>query len=331
MTEQLTDRFGRRIEYLRVSVTDRCNYRCFYCMPDEGAPCIDSEAVLSESELARVVRLFGELGVRRVRLTGGEPLVRRSLDAIVRRLRNETAVSDLSLTTNGHLLDRHAHDLRGAGLGRVNISLDTLNPKTFARITGRNALGRVIAGIDAALDAGLAPVRLNTVVMRGVNDGEIETLLDFAVDRGVQLRFIETMPVGAAGSASVRQHMPAEAVLRRLRAHCGEDLIPVTTDKGAGPARYYQLGPGPVRVGVISAVSQHFCDACNRVRLTASGDLVLCLGQEHAVPIGRLLRSGESDAGVKQATVTGIGRKPWSHQFGAASESVLRPMNVTGG
>lgn len=329
---ELIDSFGRRIEYLRLSVTDRCNYRCFYCMPHKGACFGNSKDFLTNDELARLVRLFAELGVRRARLTGGEPLVRRDLAELTGAIGGLPGIDDLSLSTNGQLLGRYAQPLRRAGVKRVNISLDSLDPAVFARVTRSGDLGVVLHGIDAALAAGMAPVKLNMVVMKGINDREIETMFEFATARGLDLRYIETMPVGPQAGASMACHYPAALILERLRRHAGAGLVPAKGSKGAGPARYYQIGSGPAKVGVISAVSRHFCAGCNRVRLTATGELVFCLGHSDRVSLRELLRRGCPDADLKAAIRAAIARKPRRHDFlpdGAGTVSL--PMSRVGG
>ena len=325
----LQDSFGRRVEYLRLSVTDRCNYRCFYCMPEEGIKLEPHTHMLRSGEMARLVRLFVELGVRKVRVTGGEPLVRRNLSGLIAELAALAGLEDLSLTTNGDQLVRFAADLAAAGLQRVNVSLDSLDPATFREITRGGDLGHVLDGIDRALEVGLAPVKLNMVVMAGYNDGEIEAMVDYATARGCHLRFIETMPVGISGAGTMNLYYPAEAILDRVRAHCGGELEPLTGVRGGGPAHYFRAGEGTV--GVISAMSRHFCDDCNRVRLTAKGDLVLCLGREEAVPLGHLLRDGADDAALRQAIIDAIARKPQGHGFTASGAHGAVPMSVTGG
>ncbi len=328
----LVDSFGRRIEYLRVSVTDRCNYRCVYCMPAAGVPHGRHEEYLRHEETARLVRLFAELGVHKVRLTGGEPLVRRGIVDLAGLIGRIPGITDLSLSTNGHLLERHAAALKAAGVTRVNISLDSLDPEAFARITRGGDLTHVLRGIEAALATGMAPVKLNMVVLKGVNDHEIEPMLDFALARGAHLRFIETMPVGEAGIQGMEHYYPAEAILARLRKKAGAELIPVKGAPGAGPARCYRIGAGPATVGVISAMSRHFCEGCNRVRLTAKGELVLCLGEDQRVSLGAVLRAGASDADLKNLIVGAIGQKPERHYF--AGQGACHPvhrMSVLGG
>ncbi len=329
---RLVDPFQRVIRYLRVSVTDRCNYRCFYCMPSQGMVWEERSEFLTFEELTRVIRLFTELGVDRVRLTGGEPLVRRGILDFVRGLSALPGLKDLSMSTNAHLLAEQADALRAAGVRRVNISLDSLDPEVFRRITRNGDLEAVLAGIDAALAAGMEPVKLNMVVMKGLNDGEIEAMFDFAAARGADLRYIETMPVGEAGIDGTGRFMPAVEILERLRRHAGAELVPVPDRRGAGPARYYQVGDGPARVGVISALSRHFCDDCNRVRLTARGDLVLCLGQEDRVNLRDSLRGGLDDDGMKELIRAAIARKPRSHDFTRDRQRVaLRHMSSLGG
>ena len=311
----LIDRFGRRIEYLRVSVTDRCNYRCFYCMPAEGVTFGHHQDFLSYEDLTRLIKLFSELGVYRVRLTGGEPLVRRHLHRLAEMIGQLPAITDLSLSTNGHLLARFATQLKQAGVSRVNISLDSLDPENFHRITRGGDVNRVVNGIDAALAAGMDPVKLNMVVMKGVNDHEIESLLDFSLERGVDLRFIETMPVGEAGVGSMSHYYPATNILKRIRQRYGSALIPVTGNKGAGPARYYRVGASTMKIGVISAISRHFCAGCNRVRLTAKGELVLCLGKNDRVSLREAVRGGDDDNEIKRLILKAIAQKPERHEF----------------
>lgn len=329
---ELIDSFGRRIEYLRVSVTDRCNYRCFYCMPASGVAHGTHAEFLRHEELARLVRLFAELGVHKVRLTGGEPLVRRGIVDLAGLIGRIPGITDLSLSTNGHLLERHAAALKAVGVARVNISLDSLDPDTFARITRGGDLRAVLRGIEAALGTGMAPVKLNMVVMKGINDHEIETMLEFAVARGIDPRYIETMPVGPQASDGMAHHYSVALILDRLRRHAGAELVPAKGGRGAGPARYYQIGSGPVRVGVISAVSRHFCAGCNRVRLTASGDLVLCLGHNDRVSLRTPLRNGFSDEVLQEVICAAIARKPERHDFLVAGREIVAiPMSALGG
>lgn len=329
--DRLIDRFGRRIEYLRVSLTQRCNYRCFYCMPGDGRARDGQGALLTDDELVRLVANFSQLGVHKVRLTGGEPLLRRNLPDLIARLHGEAEIHELSLSTNGHLLAAQAHELAGAGLHRVNISLDSLNPVTFARITRTSALHRVLRGVSVAQDAGLSPIKINMVVIKGVNDGEIEEMLDFALDMGLELRFIETMPIGSAGIDGMRHFYPQEDILRRLRAY-GDGAMIQAAARGSGPARYYRFRDSGAKVGIISATSQHFCATCNRVRLTADGDLALCLGNEGRLSLRKVIRGGRSDRELKRIIRNAIDLKPERHHFNERpEETVLVRMNVLGG
>lgn len=311
----IIDSFGRSIDYLRLSVTDRCNYRCFYCMPEAGLPLDSHHDFLDYEELTRLVRLFSEMGVHKVRLTGGEPLVRRNLVALAEMINALPEITDLSLSTNGHLLDRFALPLRLAGIRRVNISLDSLDANSFARITHGGDLDRVIRGIDAACDAGMEPIKINMVVMKDINEHETEAMLDFAVQRDVQLRFIETMPVGTAGNTSMGHYYPADEILKRVRQYFRTELIPVKPKQGAGPARIYRVGATNVCVGVISAISRHFCAGCNRVRLTARGDLHLCLGQDNSISLRDALRNNNNDEDMKKIIRNAIAQKPRQHNF----------------
>ncbi len=328
----LADSFGRRISYLRVSVTDRCNYRCFYCAPPEGIRGTPHREVLRHEETARIVRVFAGMGVENVRLTGGEPLVRRNVLELVRMIAAVPGIRDVALSTNAHLLAGQAGALKAAGLSRVNISLDTLEPETFRCITGGGGdLERVLAGVDAALAAELTPVKLNMVVMRGINDHEIERMVEFAVARGADLRVIETMPIGGPGNDRTDHYYPVSSILERVQRHFGGELVPVSPGRGAGPARYFQVGDGPVRIGVISAMSRHFCDTCNRVRLTARGDLVFCLGKDDFVPLRDGLRAGWSDEDLELRIREAMLRKPMQHDFGKPGQAPRHAMSTLGG
>jgi len=326
---ELIDSWARRVEYLRLSVTDRCNYRCVYCMPDVGFTLEPRVNLLRSEELLRLVSLFAEFGISKLRITGGEPLMRRNLSTLVADIAALPGIEDLSLTTNGERLAAVAGELAAAGLRRVNVSLDSLDPQTFSQVTRGGDVGHVLAGLEQALAVGLTPVKLNMVVMGGVNEHEIEAMLDYATERGFDLRFIEMMPVGSTGAGAMQRYYPAERILERVREHCGEELVPITEKRGGGPANYYRAGQGTV--GVIRAISRHFCADCNRVRLTAKGDLVLCLGNEGAVPLGRMLRDGADDAALREAILAGIARKPQGHEFMADGTASGVSMNVTGG
>ena len=317
----LTDSFGRTIRYLRVSVTDRCNLYCTYCRLTTEKIVPNHKNTLTSEEIIRLVRLFVELGVERIRLTGGEPLLRRNIVGLVRELAAIPGLQELSLSTNALLLERYAIPLREAGLQRVNISLDSLDPDTFSQLTkAGNSLPAVLAGIKAAARAGLYPIKVNMVVMRGVNAHEIPAMVLFAKEQGLVLRFIETMPIGEAG-LNVSQHfMPAEEILESIRTHLGALLTPVQpssqrVQQGAGPARYFLVSKTGAEVGIISARSQHFCDSCNRMRLTSQGALVYCLGQEDQMDLKTPLRQGASDEQLKTYIRQAVDLKPERHGF----------------
>ena len=330
---ELIDPFNRRIEYLRVSVTDKCNYRCGYCMPEQGVhPEGRHTEYLDYDELARIIQAFVELGVQKVRITGGEPLVRKHLDQLVSQISPLDGLKEIALSTNAHHLAREAEKLQQAGITRVNISIDSLNFQRFKNITRGGDLEKVLAGVDAALAVGMTPVKFNMVVMKGTNDDEIEAMVDYGIEKGVEVRFIETMPIGPAGISMMDQHYPAEKILQRVKVHVGQDLIPVQSRSHDGPSRNYLIAGTDAKIGVISAVSQHFCETCNRVRLTAKGVLALCLGQEDAVDLRTPLREGISDEGLKDLIREAITHKPERHFFNENVHNIqFREMVSLGG
>lgn len=332
MTE-LIDPFNRKIEYLRVSVTDKCNYRCGYCMPEQGVhPEGKHTEYLDYDELARIIRAFVRLGVAKVRLTGGEPLVRKNLHQLVEKISPLEGLEEIALSTNAHHLEREAERLKKAGVTRVNISIDSLRSQRFNHITRGGDLEKVLAGVDAALAVDMRPVKFNMVVMKGTNDDEIEAMVDYGIEKGVEVRFIETMPIGPAGISMMDQHYAAEKILQRVRNHVGNDLIPVQSRSHDGPARNFKIVGTDAKIGVISAVSQHFCETCNRVRLTARGLLALCLGQEDAVDLREPLRSGVSDEELKQIIQEAITHKPERHFFNENVHNIqFREMVSLGG
>ena len=325
--KNLTDPFGRQIEYLRVSVTDRCDLRCSYCMPKGFSDYTEPDDWLRFDEIERVVRAFVDMGGRRVRLTGGEPLVRRNLPELARRLSALDGLADLSLSSNCTRMYRMAEALRKAGVQRLNVSLDTLDPQRFREITG-GRLDKVLAGIEAARDAGFAPIRINTVVMKGVNDTAIGQILDYSARRGFTLRLIETMPMGDTGRDALGRFVDLQKVKDQLEKDY--ELIPDVLP-GGGPARYYRLAGTDMRIGFITPLSQHFCEACNRVRLTVDGTLHMCLGQEHAYPLRELLRAGVTDEELCGHITAALALKPERHEFREKPEKVIRFMSMTGG
>jgi cyclic pyranopterin phosphate synthase len=287
---RLTDAFARPIEYLRVSVTDKCNLRCVYCMPEGGLPWLERDEILSYEEIAQIVRAAASVGVRAIRLTGGEPLLRRNLERLVAMLADTEGIDDIALSTNALLLEEQVAALARAGLRRVNISLDTLDPARFESIARRPGLDRVLRGIDAAIAHGLHPVKINCVVMRGRNDDEVVAFAELSRRLPVNVRFIETMPVVEYAQAQREEYVPADELLEKLRAV--DDLRPVDGPLGNGPARYFAFAGAAGTIGVITPMSHDYCNRCNRIRLTADGRLRLCLFGDHHIDLRAPLRGG---------------------------------------
>jgi GTP 3',8-cyclase len=291
------DALGREVRDLRISVTDRCNFRCAYCMPFDRYEWIRKEEILTFEEITRLAALFLELGVEKIRLTGGEPLLRHDLEKLVAGLAPLPGLKDLCLTTNGSLLAGKAALLAAAGLKRLNVSLDTLDEDKFARLSGRNHLASIIAGLLAARDAGLHPVKINVVVQRGVNDDEIPALVDFASVNGFAVRFIEFMDAGNANDWKSEKIVPKQEILRSVAAH--RPLRAEGAERGSAPAAEYLFEDGRDRIGIIASVTEPFCRSCNRARLTADGKLVTCLFSDQGHDLRGLLRSGAADADIK--------------------------------
>ena len=323
----LIDPYGRRIEYLRLSLTDKCNLRCFYCMPKGFKDFEDKEDWLTFDEIERVIKAFTELGVDRVRLTGGEPLIRKNIDQLALRLTSLPGLNDLSLSTNAVLLESQADKLHQAGISRINVSLDTLNPERFRQITG-GELQAVIDGLMAAKQAGVSPIKINMVAMKGINDDEFEDMVEFCLAHNFTLRFIETMPMGATADDATDHYLDLQAVKKRLSE--SYELIPGVMP-GGGPARYVQVKNTDLRIGFITPISQHFCETCNRVRLSVDGVLYLCLGQDDKVELRPLLRNGISNDELKKVLVDAIALKPERHEFTEKPQQVVRLMSMTGG
>lgn len=323
----LVDAFQRRIDYLRVSVTDRCDLRCSYCLPQGFNGFEEPAHWLTQAELVRLVRIFAGLGVGKIRLTGGEPLLRRGIVDIARDLAALPGVRDLSLSSNGTQLARHAQALREAGVSRLNISLDSIDAGCFSRITGRDCLADVMAGLVAAKAAGFAPIKLNMVVMADCNLDQIEGMVRFALTEGYLLRLIEPMPIGATGQSMNPANLTeiGTALAQRF------GLLPEILPHSHGPARYWHHPATGASLGVITPLSQHFCAACNRVRLTVDGTLLLCLGQEHQLALGSMLRAGADDGEITAAIRQAIALKPERHEFLDAPGKIVRFMAQTGG
>jgi cyclic pyranopterin phosphate synthase len=332
------DDFGRAINYLRVSVTDRCNLRCVYCMPPEGVEKQSHRDILRYEEMALIVRAAAELGISKVRLTGGEPLVRLGLPDFVRMIADIPGIDDLSLTTNGTLLARYAADLAAAGLDRVNISLDTFRPDRFAQITRCGRLEDVWAGIAAAEAAGLVPIKVNVVVVRGLNDDEVADFARRTVSDGWNVRFIELMPIGASADWDGDGSVPIPEIRARIEAKFGL-LSEVHGPRGNGPARYYQIDGSTGTIGFIGALSDHFCSRCNRLRLTADGRLRPCLMSDQEIDLRQALRGGASSEGeaaarleaVKAVLAQAIRLKPQRHHLDQALAPRDRTMSQIGG
>jgi len=327
---QLADAFHRAITYLRISVTDRCNLRCVYCMPEEGLPWIDKHEILSYEEIAEIVRAAAKVGVRSIRLTGGEPLIRQDLDRLVAMIAAIPGIEEIALSTNGLLLAEQAPRLRAAGLTRANISLDTLRPDRFAAIARRPGLDRVLAGIDAAFAAGLGPIKLNCVVMRGQNDDEVEAFAELTRERAVAVRFIEVMPVHENVGEHTSQYVSATEILDRIRAI--GDLRPVDGPKGNGPARYYAFDGAAGSVGVISPLSHDYCDTCNRVRLSADGRLKLCLFGDHFIDLRTPVRDHAGEDALIAILRGSMYVKPERHHLDVGqTASAMRALSEIGG
>ncbi|UJJ31079.1 GTP 3',8-cyclase MoaA [Halopseudomonas maritima] len=326
----LQDGLGRRIEYLRLSVTDRCDFRCVYCMA-EDMTFLPRAQILTLEEIERLARLFVSLGVRKIRLTGGEPLVRRGIIDLCARISALPGLRELVMTTNGSQLVKLAQPLAAAGVKRLNISLDSLDAARFQAITRTGKLQQVLEGIEAAREAGFERIKLNTVVLKGRNHDEVPALTEYALSRGLDITFIEEMPLGEVGRARGEAYCSSDEV----RAMLAEQYRLIdSTESSGGPARYLRVEGYPdSRIGFISPHSHNFCDTCNRVRLTTEGRLLLCLGHENALDMRRLLRQHPtSDVPVHAALERALIHKPARHEFDVGGEvQILRFMNATGG
>jgi cyclic pyranopterin phosphate synthase len=331
--QAMIDPFGRKITYLRVSVTDHCDFRCTYCMGDQ-VTFLPKAEVLTLEEIDRLCSAFVSRGVRKLRITGGEPLVRRNIISLFRSLGRHLdsgALDEIVLTTNGSQLERLAQGLFASGLRRINVSLDTLDAAKFLAITRRGKLDRVLAGLAAAKAAGLK-VKVNTVALKGVNEDEADDLVAWCGHQGFDLTFIETMPLGDIGGDRTEQYMPVTEIRRRLEQNWSLSDI---SDNTGGPSRYVRVAETGQRLGFITPMSRHFCDTCNRVRLTCTGILYMCLGKNDSFDLRSPLRTSESDGPLLAAIDEAISRKPKGHDFtiepGNGHPTMARHMNVTGG
>ncbi|MXY89636.1 MAG: GTP 3',8-cyclase MoaA [Gammaproteobacteria bacterium] len=326
----LIDKFGRRVDYIRLSVTDRCDFRCVYCMTEE-MQFVPRRQVLTLEELYTVARAFTELGVSRIRLTGGEPMVRSNVMHLIERLGKLPGLDELLLTTNGNQLDKYSGPLKTAGVNRINISLDSLDAERFRRISRVGKLERVLAGIDAAIAAGFDRLRINSVIMRGYNDDEVLPLVEYALDRGLDIAFIEEMPLGEASDHDREDTICSNDWVRE-QIESRYTLLDSAV-KTAGPSRYVQVVGSKSRIGFISPVTHNFCADCNRVRVTVEGRLLLCLGNEHSMDLRAILRDSDKDfEDLKAAIVAAMDLKPERHYFYDKEHAQpVRLMNMTGG
>ncbi|MEW5952942.1 MAG: GTP 3',8-cyclase MoaA [Bacillota bacterium] len=326
----MQDTYRREVNYLRVSVTDRCNLRCVYCMPAEGVASVDHDEVLSFEEIITVIRAAASLGVKKVRLTGGEPLVRRGITSLVRQISSVSGIDDIALTTNGLLLSPLVEGLKEAGLKRVNISLDTLRAGRYREMTRVGDLDGAWAGIRAALEAGLGPVKLNTVVIRGFNDDEVTALARLTLNLPLHLRFIELMPIGPTGQWAGGKFVPAGEIAGAVSARLGP-LEPAKEPPGGGPAKYYRLKDAAGTIGFITSMSDHFCGQCNRLRLTSGGGLRPCLYDRQEIDLKTPLRGGAGIKEIARLMEDAVVMKPDRHHLARGWQDKNRAMSQIGG
>ncbi|MDR7855352.1 GTP 3',8-cyclase MoaA [Tissierella sp.] len=317
----MKDSFGREISYLRISVTDRCNLRCKYCMPEKGVSKFSHDTMLTLEEIYEITKAFVDLGINKVRFTGGEPLVRKGIVDLISRVSKLEGIKDLSMTTNGLLLKEYANELKEAGLNRVNISLDTLDKDKYYKITRGGNLDHVLEGIKEARKVGLLPIKINTVLIGGFNDDEIESLVKLT-EEDIDLRFIELMPIGEASSWAEENFISNNIILDKVR-----DLMPIPREDISSPAVYYRLPNGKGKVGIINPISCKFCSNCNRVRLTSRGQLKLCLHSNKEIDIKEVLRRGRD---IKEIILNSICEKEESHHL-EEGKYITRNMNQIGG
>jgi cyclic pyranopterin phosphate synthase len=326
----LLDPYKRKINYLRVSVTDRCNLRCRYCMPEDGIPLIRHEDILTYEEILRIVRVFASEGISKVRLTGGEPLVRKGIVGFVFSLSQVKGIRDLSLTTNGILLRKFAQDLKQAGLRRINISLDSLRKGRFLQITRRDGFEQVWAGIEEALRVGLSPIKINMVAMKGLNDDEIESFARLTIHLPLTIRYIEYMPSGNGEEWKESDILTIPQIKSRLE-NIGK-LIPIPSDQWDGPAKRFRIDGAIGEIGLIGAVSSHFCEECNRIRLTPDGRLRTCLFSDDEIDVREILRNGGTDQNLKERLLVALATKPERHHINTHQfKKCQRNMSAIGG
>ena len=327
---QLTDQFNRKINYIRISVTDRCDFRCIYCM-SEKMKFLPKKELLTLEEINRIASIFISMGVEKIRITGGEPLVRKNIDTLFNNLSKNKDLKELTLTTNASQLMKKAEMLKASGIGRINISLDSLNPLNFKKMTRTGDLSNVLDGIDHAINIGLKQIKLNTVIMRGINDHEIFDLVEFAIKKNIDISFIEEMPLGDTAFSRKSTFTSNDEILKKIKTNYLIDKIDYRT---GGPAKYWQILGTKSRIGLISPHSHNFCEQCNRVRISCKGELFLCLGQDDKIELMPLLREyPNNDQPIKNAILNSMKIKPKSHEFNLEQNkpAVVRFMSHTGG
>ena len=313
-TKMLFDSYDRKINYLRLSITDRCNLRCRYCMPEEGVKLVEHSDLLTYEEIVRAIEVFARSGITKIRITGGEPLVRRGVADLIKRIAGIEGIKDLTLTTNGVLLKDYAGALVEAGLRRINISLDTLNPDRFAYITRRDSFKEVWEGIEEALRQGLSPIKVNVVVIKGFNDDEIEAFARLSITYPLHIRFIEFMPVGGGNDWNDEKAIPSSRIMEEIRG-IGE-LVPLGPYENGGPAQRYSIKGGKGEIGFISPISSHFCAQCNRLRLTPDGKIRTCLFSDEEIDLKQALRRAGGEVIIKEILYQALQAKPEGHWIG---------------
>ncbi len=327
---QLTDQFNRKINYIRISVTDRCDFRCIYCM-SEQMKFLPKKELLTLEEINRIASIFISMGVEKIRITGGEPLVRKNIDTLFNNLSKNKDLKELTLTTNASQLMKKAEMLKASGIKRINISLDSLNPLNFKKMTRTGDLSNVLDGIEHAINIGLKQIKLNTVIMRGINDHEIFDLVEFAIKKNIDISFIEEMPLGDTAFSRKSTFTSNDEILKKIKTNYLIDKIDYRT---GGPAEYWQILSTKSRIGLISPHSHNFCEECNRVRISCKGELFLCLGQDDKIELMPLLREyPNNDQPIKDAILNSMKIKPKSHEFNLEQNkpAVVRFMSHTGG
>ena len=330
MTMQLTDQFNRKINYMRISVTDRCDFRCIYCM-SEQMNFLPKNQLLTLEEINRIATIFISMGVEKIRITGGEPLVRKNVDTLFDKLSKNKDLKELTLTTNASQLLKKAGMLKASGIKRINISLDSLNPLNFKKMTRTGDLNKVLDGIEYAISIGLKQLKLNTVIMKGINDHEIFDLIEFAIKKNIDISFIEEMPLGTTEFSRKSTFTSNDEILEKIKTNYLIDKIKYRT---GGPAEYWQILGTKSRIGLISPHSHNFCEDCNRVRISCKGELFLCLGQDDKIELMPLLRKyPNNDQPIKDAILNSMKIKPKSHEFNIeqSKPAVVRFMSHTGG